>query len=320
MAQNMQKIGDYSIIKTLGSGNFGKAYVCKGRDCDSGTYVLKQIDLNGLDEHDTKAAIMEAELLRDLSSPCIVKYIDSFVSDDKKLSIVMEYCDGGDLATLIKTRRKSHHLFHENEIKNVLCQIAIALSHCHERNIFHRDIKTDNVFLCKNGRVKLGDFGVSKQMQDSDSLAQTAIGTPYYLSPEICKGEPYDSKSDIWALGCIMYEMMNFQRPFQAENIVKLALNITSAKFPPLSPKYSDGLRKLISELLNKDPSMRPPIDEILSKDVLTQTVALLSPLQSKPSPKKSNFDDITAWAETEMDKLEQSHLAEIDKIFENIN
>ena len=231
------RVGQYSIIKELGAGNFGSAYVCYRQNDNSIQYVMKQINLKKLNEYEMKSAIQEAELLRKLSSPCIVKYIDSFVVDDI-LSIIMEHCDGGDLESLIKARKDSKQLFHEKEIKNVLCQITIALLHCHEQNIVHRDIKTSNVFLCKNGRVKIGDFGISKQMQDTNSMAQTQIGTPYYLSPEICKGEAYNNKSDIWALGCIAYEMMNLHKPFDEHGIIKLVLSITNSKFEPISPSF----------------------------------------------------------------------------------
>lgn len=312
------------IIKALGQGQFGKAYICHHEDEEeTQTHVLKQMDLNLLNEHDMKAAILEAELLRKLSSPCIVKYIDSFVIENK-LSIVMEHCDGGDLETLIEMRKKNNQLFQEGEIKNVLCQIAIALEYCHDRNIFHRDIKTQNIFLCKNGRVKLGDFGVSKQMNDSNMMAQTQTGTPYYLSPEICNGEGYGSKSDIWALGIIVYEMMNFHLPFNERGLGRLVRSITNSNFEPLSPKYSNSMRQLVEQMLSKTPKTRPASSDILSCEALANTTTAFAVLRKKPTdledttvPATAQYKDIMDEVDNELNELESKHINELNQVFE---
>merc|ERR1711971_208246 len=146
----------------------------------------------------------------------------------------------------------------------------------HDRNIFHRDIKTQNIFLCKNGRVKLGDFGVSKQMDDANMMAQTQTGTPYYLSPELCNGEGYGSKSDIWALGIIVYEMINFHLPFNERGLGRLMKSITKSNFEPLSPKYTNGFRILTQQMLSKDPRSRPSSKQIIESDALEKTTAAL--------------------------------------------
>ena len=147
----------------------------------------------------------------------------------------MEYCGGGDLSVQVSKRKKSNTPYNENEIKNILYQIAIALQHCHSQNILHRDVKTSNIFISTtNNRIKLGDFGVSRVLNTDMSMAETQIGTPYYISPEICKGQSYSFKSDIWSLGCVMYELMNLQRPFDGNHIASLVMAITNGKFKPL--------------------------------------------------------------------------------------
>ncbi|CAM9440914.1 unnamed protein product [Chrysoparadoxa australica] len=118
----------------------------------------------------------------------------------------MDYADGGDLGQAVSSRAKKNQHFSEGDVMRIFVQICLAIRHVHHRKIVHRDIKSQNVFLTKNGVVKLGDFGIAKVLDSTQGMAQTQIGTPYYLSPEICQDKPYGRKSDIWALGVLLYE------------------------------------------------------------------------------------------------------------------
>uniref|UniRef100_A0ABM0MCB1 non-specific serine/threonine protein kinase n=1 Tax=Saccoglossus kowalevskii TaxID=10224 RepID=A0ABM0MCB1_SACKO len=112
----------------------------------------------------------------------------------------------------------------------------------------------NNIFLTRRGIVKLGDFGIAKVLNSTVELARTCIGTPYYLSPEICENRPYNNKSDIWALGCVLYELCTLKHAFEAGNMKNLVLKIIRGSFPPVSPKYSYELRNLQAQLFKRNP------------------------------------------------------------------
>jgi len=137
----------------------------------------------------------------------------------------MEYADGGDLEAKINTRiSKGMKPFSEERILTWVVQMCCALKHVHDKKILHRDIKTPNVFLMKDGTIKLGDFGVARSLEHTLDQAQTQIGTPYYLSPEICRSQPYNHKSDMWALGVVVYELATLKRPFEVPCFATLRL------------------------------------------------------------------------------------------------
>ena len=127
--------------------------------------------------------------------------------------IAMEYCKGGDLRAILQQR--AGILFPQDRILDWFVQLCLATKYIHNRHILHRDIKSQNIFLTEAGKIKLGDFGISKMLDNSKELANTCVGTPYYLSPEICQNKPYNSKSDVWALGCVLYEMASLKHPFE---------------------------------------------------------------------------------------------------------
>ena len=128
----------------------------------------------------------------------------------------MEYCDGGDLYS--KINRQRGRLLPERTILNYFSQLCRALQFIHERKILHRDIKSQNIFLSKDKKIKLGDFGIARIMDGTNDYAKTCVGTPYYLSPEVWENRPYNNKSDIWALGCVLYEMTTLKHAFEAGN------------------------------------------------------------------------------------------------------
>ncbi|KAM3854789.1 serine/threonine-protein kinase Nek8 isoform 2-T2 [Vipera latastei] len=171
---------------------------------------------------------------------------------------------GGTLAEFIHKRGNS--LLDEETILHFFAQILLALHHVHAKQILHRDLKTQNILLDKHHTtVKIGDFGISKILS-SKSKAYTVVGTPCYISPELCEGKPYNQKSDIWALGCVLYELASLKRAFEAANLPALVLKIMSGTFAPISDRYSPELRQLILSLLNLDPSKRPPLNEIMAE------------------------------------------------------
>jgi serine/threonine protein kinase len=185
--------------------------------------------------------------------------------ENGSLYIVMDYCEGGDLHSRLKTVET---FLNENKILDWFTQIAEALKYIHNHKILHRDLKTQNIFLSKKDVIKVGDFGVCKRLDSTCELAQTKIGTPYYMSPEIYKNEPYNNKCDIWSLGCILYEMMTLKNPFQSAKTLPNLINmIINENYKEISKTkgYSMNLRNLVSLMIKLDPNERPSVDEILN-------------------------------------------------------
>ncbi|CAB4035030.1 serine threonine- kinase Nek8-like, partial [Paramuricea clavata] len=152
-------------------------------------------------------------------------------------------------------------------------QIAVSLSFIHSQRILHRDMKTSNIFLNKTlDVVKVGDFGISTILNTNISKAVSVIGTPSYISPELCENQPYNRKSDIWALGCILYEMITLKRAFEALNLPALVKKILTGAVPPMTGTYSNEIKDLVTSLLNREPDKRPSIKEVLANPLLINT------------------------------------------------
>jgi len=128
----------------------------------------------------------------------------------------------------------------------------------------------------QNGSIKIGDFGIARVLQHTYDCAQTAIGTPYYLSPEICQEKPYNQKSDIWSLGCILYEMVTLRHAFDANSMKGLVLKILRGSYPQIPSHYSQDLKDLLADMLIKDPARRPSMRKILEKDFLSRRISKL--------------------------------------------
>ena len=265
------RLDDYKRVKVLGSGSYGQAVLVE-RKADKKKFVIKEVDMGKMGRAEKAAAKREAQLLMDLDHPNVVKATDAFLSaDSRKLYIVMEHCNAGDLLDVLKAR--GNKPFPETEIVDMFVQICLGLKHVHDRKILHRDIKGQNVFCTRDGRLKLGDFGVARVLTGTLDLATTAVGTPYYLSPEICQNKPYSSKSDMWSMGCVLYEMATFKHAFDAQNLNMLCLKIMKGQFTPLGPRFSAELRDLVNRMLSKDPKRRPSVNEILATPFIKKRI-----------------------------------------------
>ena len=148
-----------------------------------------------------------------------------------------------------------------------------GLKTLHDRNILHRDLKSANVFLCRDGSFKLGDMNVSK-LAAQDGMLFTQTGTPYYASPEVWRDQPYDNRSDLWSLGCVLYEMTALNPPFKAANMDALFKVVISANYPAIPNYYSKDLSRMVTMLLQADPRNRPSCDEILQMALVQQNYA----------------------------------------------
>lgn len=181
---------DYERIRIIGRGNYGTAILV--RHIPSGDrVVIKRIPLAALSSRERADAASECKLLSKLNHVNIVEYLDSFTSPDGDLNIVTQFCEAGDLAKIIKNTKRQNQVFSEDQILGWFVQIAMAVEYIHSEKILHRDLKTGNVFLTSSNVVKLGDFGIAKVLDSTLEQANTVVGTPYYMSPEVCENKPY---------------------------------------------------------------------------------------------------------------------------------
>ncbi|KAL5022684.1 hypothetical protein ScPMuIL_001839 [Solemya velum] len=268
----------YEIRKKLGKGNFGTAFLCrdlKSKSKDQENKVLKQIAVGDLALDETVDAMREARLLSRLDHPSIVKFHDSFIDEDH-FCIVTEYCEGGDLDNKINEFKKQKACFDENSILDWFVQLLLAVHHMHMRRILHRDLKTRNIFLKKN-LVKIGDFGISRILMSTADLASTFTGTPYYMSPEVLKHEGYNSKSDIWSIGCILYELCSLEHAFNGQSLMAVMYKIVEGDPPNLPDRYSKQLDNIMKLMLQKDPDKRPTATELLKLPLIAKHVNKMS-------------------------------------------
>jgi len=260
----------YRTLSMIGRGSQGAVYTV--RHVQEGvTYVLKRVHI--MEPEARRAALLEAETLQRLQHTAVVGYRDTFV-DDEYLCLVMEYADNGDLGSRIAASRERP--FGEEQVLQWFVQLALALHHVHERGVLHRDLKTQNVFVSgPAAHVKLGDFGIAKHFsQDEAALAATCVGTPYYMPPELFRGEAYGTKADVWALGCVLYELLTRRRAFQSPNLNSLSVKVLRGDYGPLPPSYSSGLHDLVRSLLTVHAGSRPSVSQILATPFLRRHIS----------------------------------------------
>uniref|UniRef100_A0A5F8H104 Serine/threonine-protein kinase Nek3 n=1 Tax=Monodelphis domestica TaxID=13616 RepID=A0A5F8H104_MONDO len=257
---------DYTVLKVIGEGSFGRALLVQ-QESSNQKYAMKEIRLPK-SLSDVKNSRKEAILLAKMRHPNIVAFKESFEADGH-LYIVMEYCDEGDLMQRIKNQKGK--LFPEDMILHWFTQMCLGVNHIHKKRVLHRDIKSKNVFLTQNGNIKLGDFGSARLLSKPMAYACTYVGTPYYVPPEIWENMPYNNKSDIWSLGCILYELCTLKHPFQANSWKNLILKICKGSYNPLPSHYSYELRYLIKQMFKRDPTSRPSATTILSRGSLAK-------------------------------------------------
>eukprot|EP00929_Paragymnodinium_shiwhaense_P064409 TRINITY_DN3224_c0_g3_i1.p1 TRINITY_DN3224_c0_g3~~TRINITY_DN3224_c0_g3_i1.p1 ORF type:complete len:359 (-),score=53.97 TRINITY_DN3224_c0_g3_i1:98-1174(-) len=264
---------DYKRLQQIGSGSFGNCFLVekRGDNGKSKHLVIKEIDLSGLNKDQRSAADMEVKVLSSLRHPYIVRYHEGF-HHSSTLCIVMDYCEGGDLWQYICQSKKRGALLPESQVVRWFTQLSLALKYMHEKSVLHRDIKSQNVFINKHeagslGCVKIADFGISKVLGEGpQAFARTMVGTPYYLSPEMCQAYPYAQPSDVWALGCVLFELCALQVPFEAKEVVQLVEKIVNQNPPKMPSAYSRDVANLYLDMLHRDASRRPTAAAILQR------------------------------------------------------
>ncbi|CBJ30013.1 putative serine-threonine protein kinase [Ectocarpus siliculosus] len=212
-----------------------------------------------------ETCVKEVGLLKNLASPNIVKLHTCFL-DHNALWVVMDWMDGGDLKGVLRRTKQAGQRLDEITVWGYFTQICDALLHMHGERIIHRDVKPANVFVSRDGIVKLGDLGLGRYLSARSVLAMSQVGTPLYMSPETLKGQGHDMGSDIWSLGCVLYELAQLESPFAGKHLTMKTLfrKIVQAEYPPLDCKiYSPCLTNLVAHLLMPDPTIRPRIEMV---------------------------------------------------------
>ncbi|KAJ7988040.1 hypothetical protein DPEC_G00319510 [Dallia pectoralis] len=273
------RVEDYEVLYTIGSGSYGKCQKIR-RKSDGKILVWKELDYGTMAESEKQMLVSEVNLLRELKHPNIVRYYDRIIDrTNTTLYIVMEHCEGGDLSSLITRCIKERRYLEEEFIMRVMAQLTLALKECHRRSdggatVLHRDLKPANIFLDVKQNVKLGDFGLARILNHDTSFAKTFVGTPYYMSPEQMNRMSYNEKSDIWSLGCLLYELCALSPPFMAYNQKELAEKIREGKFRRIPYRYSEELNTLLSKMLHLKDYLRPSVESILQSSLLADMVA----------------------------------------------
>ena len=254
---------NFEIINKLGSGGFSKVYKVK-RKIDNQIYALKKVQILNLSEKQKMSSLNEIRVLASIKSKYVVNYKEAFLDEkDSTLCLVMEFADRGDLANRIKEQKKKGKYFNEKDIWKVFIQLVKGLKSLHDLEILHRDIKSSNIFLFSDGTAKLGDLNVCKILSNN-VLGYTQAGTPSYAAPEVWLEKPYGLKSDIWSLGCVLYEIISLHCPFRGENVVELYNKILVGEFSRIPNKFSDELNWIILHMINLDVDKRLSCDELL--------------------------------------------------------
>ncbi|KAJ5699020.1 G2-specific protein kinase nimA [Penicillium macrosclerotiorum] len=295
MAIALAEADKYEILEKIGCGSFGIIRKVK-RKSDGFILCRKEINYIKMSQKEREQLTAEFNILSSLRHPNIVAYYHrEHLKVSQDLYLYMEYCGGGDLSMVIKNLKKVNKYAEEEFVWRILSQLVTALYRCHygsdpaevgsnilgappkpsglkgkqgQVTILHRDLKPENIFLGSDNTVKLGDFGLSKQMQSHD-FASTYVGTPFYMSPEICAAEKYTLRSDIWAVGCIMYELCQKEPPFNARTHIQLVQKIREGKFAPLPDYYSPELKNVISSCLRVNPDTRPDTAALINLPII---------------------------------------------------
>eukprot|EP01028_Stygiella_incarcerata_P004689 TRINITY_DN203_c2_g5_i1.p1 TRINITY_DN203_c2_g5~~TRINITY_DN203_c2_g5_i1.p1 ORF type:complete len:408 (+),score=85.16 TRINITY_DN203_c2_g5_i1:240-1463(+) len=269
-------VTEFKIVKFLGKGSYGSVYKVI-RHSDGKEYAMKEVKMKSMSLKEKEEAVNEIRILASIRHPNVVRYHEAFI-ENQKIYIITEYCRGGDLHSFIERQKAKGAFYSEDRVWSMFIQMLLGLSAVHSMDILHRDMKSPNIFLSDDGVIKIGDLGVAKFVKHSKGLTKTQVGTPYYVSPEIWKNRSYDARSDVWSLGCLLYEIASLRRPFEASNIKELANKVLMNRYQDIPPTFSREMRVLVRKLLVLDPFQRPSVADLLRQPYITSRFALLPP------------------------------------------
>ncbi|KAL0843655.1 hypothetical protein Bca101_016901 [Brassica carinata] len=255
-----KKIGKYEIGRTIGEGNFAKVKL--GYDTTNGTYVaVKIIDKALVIQKGLQSQVQrEIRTMKLLNHPNIVQ-IHEVIGTKTKICIVMEYVAGGQLSDKL-----SRHKMKESDARKLFQQLIDAVDYCHNRGVYHRDLKPQNLLLDSKGNLKVSDFGLSAVPKSGDMLS-TACGSPCYIAPELIMNKGYSGAAvDVWSCGVILFELLAGYPPFDDHTLVVLYKKILRADYT-FPPAFTGAQKKLIFNILDPNPQRRMKLAEIIIQD-----------------------------------------------------
>ena len=278
----------FKVLDKLGEGSYSTVLKVQ-RIADGNIYALKRVKFYKLSDKEKENALNEIRILASVKNKHVISYKEAFFDEkDSSLGIVMEYADKGDLFQLITERKKTKNYFTEQEVWRVYIQLLMGLKALHDFKILHRDIKSANVFLFQGGICKLGDLNVSKVARKG--LGYTQTGTPYYASPEVWEEKPYDSKSDVWSLGCVIYEMITLRPPFQAKSMEELYKKVMRGIYPKINSKnYSEDLSDALKLMIQVEAGARPTCEELLKMPMISKRIEFFNENKELESEDSNN-------------------------------
>ena len=262
---------NYEFLGNIGQGMSGKVYKARHKK-ENRFYAIKKLNFNEINEKERIAIQDEVNLLKQLKHPNIVTYKDSFFDSDNCLNIVMVFCEMGDMYT--KIHKQKGEYFPEEQILLWIAQLCLALSYVHDKQILHRDIKTQNIFIQNEHTIRIGDFGIAKGYNQNQDLGGSLIGTPLYMAPEVYNSsKKYSFRSDIWSLGCCIFEMCNLKNAFEAKSWNAVFVKVNKGQRAQLNSRYSLDMKNLVDSMLSVNGKNRPTIASILEKPFMKPVV-----------------------------------------------
>ncbi|KAJ9440737.1 putative serine/threonine-protein kinase nek3 [Diplonema papillatum] len=264
----------------VGRGAFAKAYLAKNND--GRELVVKEVDLTLLKDDQRKKAELEVTFLKSLNHMNVIRCLDSFCTTHV-LHIVLEYASRGTLAQQIEDKKTTQCSFAREEVLKWFAELCAALRHLHSSRVLHRDLKTANVFLDSELRVKLGDFGLSRKIEDDENYSGQMVGTPYYFAPEVVEKKPFNNKTDVWSAGVIAYELAFLQKPFQGKSLRGVYKRIQSGVYEPIPDTADPDVLRLLTSILVIEPRDRPSAAKLCRDTALSQYVGEDTPMIEVP-------------------------------------